>query len=80
MKKRPYCKPEPIYVNYAKGIFKKYKPGDYLFEGQFENEHLSTRSIQQVLQNAKEKSGIKQDGSMHMLRHSFATPFIRQRH
>jgi len=56
--------------------YKQYKPKDYLFEGQFENEHLTTRSIQNVLQNAKEKAGIKQDGSMHMLRHSFATHLL----
>jgi len=56
--------------------YKKYKPKDYLFEGQFENEHLTTRSIQNVLQKAKEKAGIKQDGSMHMLRHSFATHLL----
>lgn len=56
--------------------YKQYKPKDYLFEGQCENEHLTTRSIQNVLQKAKEKAGIKQDGSMHMLRHSFATHLL----
>jgi site-specific recombinase XerD len=56
--------------------YKQYKPNDYLFEGQLENEHLTARSIQQVLQNAKQKAGIKQAGSMHMLRHSFATHLL----
>jgi integrase/recombinase XerD len=52
--------------------FKEYKPKLYLFEGQY-GAAITTRTIQQVFTNAKQKAGLKQDVGIHSLRHSFAT-------
>lgn len=53
-----------------------YKPQDYLFESSNKTSHLSVRSIQSVLQKAKNSIGIKVSGNMHVLRHSFATHLL----
>jgi site-specific recombinase XerD len=52
-----------------------YKPGDYLFEGEG-GAPYSTRSAQQVLAVAKIKAGILKKGSIHSLRHSYATHLL----
>ena len=52
--------------------FKTYKPKVYLFEGQYGGA-ITTRTIQKVFDNAKDKAGIKQPVGIHSLRHSFAT-------
>ncbi len=52
--------------------FKAYKPKLYLFEGQHGSAY-STRSIQDILKEAKIKAGIHKKGSVHSLRHSYAT-------
>lgn len=51
----------------------EYKPKVWLFEGQKAGEQYSERSIQQVLKQALKRAGLKQQASLHWLRHSFAT-------
>lgn len=55
-----------------------YKPerSGYLFEGSNKGQPYSTRSLQEVLQSAKTKAGIIKSGSIHSLRHSFATHLL----
>lgn len=44
-----------------------------MFEGQDRQEAYSKRSLQLVLEKAKQAAGIKRKGSIHALRHSYAT-------
>lgn len=55
--------------------FKEYKPKVYLFEGQ-KGEKYSSRSIQQIFNNAVKKAGIKKKVTVHTLRHSFASHLL----
>jgi len=55
--------------------FKEYKPKVYLFEGQ-QGEQYSTRSIQQIFNNAVKKVGIKKKVTVHSLRHSFESHLL----
>ncbi|MGZ5135258.1 MAG: tyrosine-type recombinase/integrase [Flavitalea sp.] len=60
-----------------RAYFKVYKPGEYLFEGQFGMAY-SERSLQKVFQEAKKLSGNHKKGGIHSLRHSFATHLLEQ--
>jgi site-specific recombinase XerD len=55
--------------------FKEYKTKVYLFEGQT-GEKYSSRSIQQIFNNAVKKVGIKKKVAVHSLRHSFASHLL----
>lgn len=55
--------------------YKQYKPKEYLFEGE-DGGPYSTRSAQEVLKMAKRLSGISKSGSIHSLRHAFATHLL----
>ncbi len=55
--------------------FKKYKPKEYLFEGQNGGQY-STSSLRKVFLTALSEAGIKKQVTLHSLRHSFATHLL----
>ncbi len=66
----------PVMLVMLREYKNKYKPGHFLFEGQRAGTQYSVRSLELIIHAAKEKAGIKKEGSMHMLRHSFATHLL----
>ncbi len=63
-----------------RAYFKKMKaindaPREWLFEG-YKNEQYTKRSVQKVFMMAKQKAGIHKRGSVHAVRHSFATHLL----
>lgn len=54
---------------------REYRPTQYLFEGEG-GKAYSTRSAQEVLKEAKRRAGIYKRGSIHSLRHSYATHLL----
>ncbi|WP_257213924.1 tyrosine-type recombinase/integrase [Sphingobacterium sp. 1.A.5] len=53
-----------------------YNPTDYLFEGEKGNRY-SERSVQLILKKSLSMAKIKTEGTVHMLRHSYATHLIQ---
>ncbi|WP_462255143.1 tyrosine-type recombinase/integrase [Ferruginibacter sp.] len=68
----------PVLLVMLREYFITCKPdkASYLFCGQVPTEPYSTRSLQLVLQAAKQRAGILKPGSIHALRHSFATHLL----
>lgn len=75
-KKDRVARLSPTLLVMLREYYRKYRPKEYLFEGFRKGEPYSTRSLQRVLEAAKEKAGILKPGSIHALRHSFATHLL----
>ena len=62
-------------LNILRQYFKKYRPKEYLFEGQGGGPY-TTSSLRKVFHSAIRNAGIKKSLSLHSLRHSFATHLL----
>ncbi len=62
-------------IKLVKEYLEIYKPTNYLFEGQYGSRYSDT-SIRNILNAAKKHAGVKTVGSVHTLRHSFATHLL----
>ncbi|TYQ15216.1 UNVERIFIED_CONTAM: site-specific recombinase XerD [Acetivibrio alkalicellulosi] len=58
------------------GLKNNYNNDTYLFPGGVKGKPLTTRTVQRVFKEAKNKAGIIKDVTVHSLRHSFATHML----
>jgi site-specific recombinase XerD len=63
-------------LKYLRQYYREYKPKQYFFEGQYTGEPYSKRSAQAILAAAKKKAKVNKPGSIHALRHSYATHLL----
>lgn len=70
---RQRISPGPNSVGDAPGVLLEVPAGGILFEGDVKESQYSTRSAQAVLSQAKVRAEVVKPGSIHGLRHSFAT-------
>lgn len=70
----------PVLLVMLREYARFYKPdkAGYLFAGQEDGRPYSERSLQLVLQEAKQRAGIVKPGGIHLLRHSFATHLVER--
>jgi site-specific recombinase XerD len=53
-----------------------YRPEDWIFSGSKPNSHITTRTVEKVLDAARKKASLPEHVTVHTLRHSFATHLL----
>jgi integrase/recombinase XerD len=56
-----------------RSYYKRYRPKVYLFNGRKKGQKMSEGAIRHALEDARKRSGITKEVTMHVLRHCFAT-------
>jgi len=65
-------------LNYLRNYVRTYRPQSYLFYGRQLSRPLSKSSLRKVLNRAMERGGVHKKGTLHTLRHSFATHLLNK--
>ena len=63
-------------LEHLRHYWKKYRPTEWLFEGQKKDTHITVSTMQSVFRSAIKRARITKPVSIHTLRHSFATHLI----
>jgi integrase/recombinase XerD len=66
----------PFILEMLREYYKLFKPITYLFEGQRAGMAYDSRSLQLILKQALQKTGITKPVTLHWLRHSYATHLL----
>ncbi|MFV8389538.1 tyrosine-type recombinase/integrase [Flavobacterium sp. LB1P71] len=66
----------PKILEMLRDYYKVYKPKTYLFEGQTIGLQYDARSLQLILKQALQKSGITKPATLHWLKNSYATHLL----